>query len=285
MTDGLGWMRETVSVQDAPVRRVPVSPDRENLLQRVVERHVLPRLVLRTPAIARPARFGDGLSDEVPDLTQFALEGDGERSRSMLQRLHGSGASFDDLQIGLLAPAARRLDQLWCDDEVGFLDVTLAAGNIQQLMRFVALDLAPPHQGAPVAGTILVAPSPGETHVLGAAMAAEFFRRDGWKVLYDPAPSHAGLTTRVATGWIDVVGLSVTGRPDVETLATTIDRMRAASCNPDLLVISGGEAMAADPTLVTAIGADATIAALPAAPARTHRLVSALPANARHKDA
>jgi hypothetical protein len=73
----------------------------------------------------------------------------------------------------------------------------------------------------------------------------------------------------------------VTARPDIDELATTIGRLRAASSNPDLLVIAGGEAMVSDPALVTAIGADATLAALPAAPERVHRLVSALPATRR----
>jgi methylmalonyl-CoA mutase cobalamin-binding subunit len=112
-------------------------------------------------------------------------------------------------------------------------------------------------------------------------MAAEFFRRDGWNVLYEPSPTRASLATRVALGWVDVVGLSVTARPVVDDLAATIGRLRAASSNPDLLVIAGGEAMIADPTLVTAIGADATLAALPAAPARAHRLVCALPSTGR----
>jgi MerR family transcriptional regulator, light-induced transcriptional regulator len=281
MNDGVGWVSDATSVREMPFGRAPHSPHRERLLQRVVERHVLPRLALRTPAIARPPRFGDGLSDVVPDLTRLALDGDAEGSRRVLHRLHESGASFSEMQIGLLAPAARRLDRLWRDDAVSFLDVTLAAGNIQQMMRFVALDLAPTHLGPSIARTILVAPTPGETHLLGSAMAAEFFRRDGWNVLYEPAPTRAGLTTRVAMGWIDVIGLSVTVRPDVEALATTIAHVRAASSNPDLLVIAGGEAMVADPTLVTVIGADATLAALPAAPARAHRLVSALPATAR----
>ncbi len=85
----------------------------------------------------------------------------------------------------------------------------------------------------------------------------------------------------VAQGWTDVLGLSIVARPDASALRDTIARARAASVNPDLLVIAGGEAMSVDPLLVTAIGADATLAALEAAPARAHRLVSAL-FGARH---
>ena len=128
----------------------------------------------------RPERFGDGLSEEVAGFTRLALRSDCERSRSVLHRLYEAGAGFAQLQLGLLAPAAKRLDGMWRNDEVTFIDVTLAAGNLQQMMRFVAIDLAVAGQAAALPRSILIAPAPGEAHVFGAAMAAEFFRRDGW---------------------------------------------------------------------------------------------------------
>ncbi len=250
--------------------------DRAQVLQRVVERHVIPRLALRSPSIVRPERFGDGLSEEVAAFTRLALNADSTRSRRVLHRLYEAGASFSQLQLGLLAPAAKRLDGMWRDDEVTFVDVTVATGSLQQSMRFVALDLAVAGQGIPLPYSILIAPAPGDQHGFGAAMVAEFFRRDGWNVHYEPNPTRQTLVQRVTEGWSDVLGLSVITRPDAEALRETIAQARASSANPDLLVIAGGEAMASDPLLVTAIGADATLAALAAAPARTHRLVSAL---------
>ncbi len=250
--------------------------DRTKVIQRVVERHVIPRLALRSPSLVRPERFGTSMSDEVASIAQLALNSDRDKSRTVLHRLYEAGATFSQLQLGLLAPAAKRLDVLWREDEVSFLDVTLATGNLHQMMRFVALDLATMGRSKSLQRTIVIAPAPGEAHGFGAAMAAEFFRRDGWTVLFDPRPSAEELVARVGQGWTDVLGLSVVTRPDAEALRQTIAMARTVSPNPDLLVIAGGEAMASDPTLVAAIGADATLAALEAAPARTHRLVSAL---------
>jgi methanogenic corrinoid protein MtbC1 len=257
------------------------SPDilgsaKDEALLRVVERHVLPRLVLRTPRLIRPERFGDGISDSVQVLTGLALEDDDGKSRDLLSRLKSDGASFGQLQIGLLTPAARRLDSLWRSDEVSFLDVTLATGNLQRLMRFVAIDLMPRRNAALRRKSILVAPAPGEAHLFGAAMAAEFFRRDGWRVHFEPTPTPAVLVDFVRSDWVDVVGLSVTGRSKVQALAETVRQVRAASLNEDLLVIAGGEALAKDPELLTVIGADAALAALEAAPTRTHRLMKVL---------
>ena len=274
MSDAIGMREAAAAFGPGPLREE--RRDRSRALRRVVERQVLPRLVLRMPAVVRPERFGDGLSDEVKGLTALALASDANGSQRVLTRLHEAGASFTALQIGLLAPAARRLDGMWRADEVTFVDVTLATGNLQRMMRFVALDLAAGGARAPLAHSILLGPAPGEAHGFGAAMAAEFFRRDGWRVCLEPSGSEAALVERVSRGWSDVLGLSVVCRPDPAALAASLARIRAASRNPDLLVIAGGEAMAADPTLVDAIGADATLAALPAAPARAHRLVAAL---------
>jgi methanogenic corrinoid protein MtbC1 len=267
---------EFVDGSDTLVSRALAGAPRERALRRVVERHVIPRLALQAPALQRPERFGDGLSEEVAGFTRMALRSDGDRSRRALHRLFEAGASFTQLQLGLLAPAAKRLDRMWRDDEVSFIDVTLAVGNLQQMMRFVALDLAQTGHLAPAPFAILLAPAPGDAHGFGAAMAAEFFRRDGWSVALEPHPTAAGLAARVAGGWTDVLGLSAVCRPDTTALAAVVAQVRAASANPDLLVIVGGEAVAADPALVAAIGADAALAALDAAPARAHRLVSAL---------
>jgi MerR family transcriptional regulator, light-induced transcriptional regulator len=254
---------------------------KDEALLRVVERHVLPRLVLRTPRLIRRERFGDGISENVEIITGLALEDDDGRSRDLLARLKSDGASFGQLQIGILTPAARRLDSLWRNDQVSFLDVTLAAGNLQRLMRFVALDLMPRRNAALRRKSILVTPPPGEAHLFGAAMAAEFFRRDGWRVHFEPTPTPAGLADFVRSDWVDVLGVSVTGRRHVRALAETIRQVRAASMNGDLLVIAGGEALARDPDLLTAIGADAALAALEAAPTRTHKLIKVLFGN-RH---
>lgn len=270
----------------ASIARLPSSPprsgadpeadSRNRAILRVVECHVLPRLALRTPAVVRPQRFGTSLSEEVNALTGLALEADAARSHRVLRRLHDGGASFGDLQLGLLAAAARRLDRMWRDDTVSFLDVTLATGSLHQMMRFVALELAALDRRPYSGRTILLAPAPGERHVFGAAMAAEFFRRDGWTVTFEPRPSQADLVERARGCWFDVLGLSVSLHLDAATLRATIAAIRAASLNRGLLVIAGGEALVTNPRLLTEIGGDAALAALEVAPARAHRLVGAL---------
>ena len=165
---------------------------------------------------------------------------------------------------------------MWQNDEISFFDVSLAAGRLRHMMRFVALDLFTESAGGGFRHAILVAPAPGETHTLGATLAAEFFRRDHWHVTLEPKCCAADLVRMAGSQHFDVLGLSLTSAPDVKALAETISEVRAASTNPSIFVIIGGDAVARDAGLVDELGADATLAALEFAPSRAHRLVDAL---------
>jgi MerR family transcriptional regulator, light-induced transcriptional regulator len=250
-------------------------PPREKALLSLVERHVLPRLLLAEPAVVLRDRFGDGLSDRIPVLINYALQSDDARLQELLHVLHRRGLTFSQIQLGLLAPAARRLNELWQNDDATFVDVTIATGSLQRMMRFVALDLIPIGHPRQRHKTILIATAPGDTHGFGAAMAAEFYRRAGWTVQHEPAPTREVLVHDVAAGWIDVVGFSLTAAANADSLRETIRQVRPAALNPKLLVIAAGDALLRNPGLAGDLGVDATFSELPSAPARTHRLVRA----------
>jgi MerR family transcriptional regulator, light-induced transcriptional regulator len=261
---------------DYETERQVGGPPTERALLSVVERHVLPGLLLRRPSLALPDRFGDGLSERIPSLIDHALRADDARLQALLHRLHRRGLTFSQIQLGLLAPAARRLNELWERDDATFVDVTIATGSLQRMMRFVALDLIPKGHPRLRRKTILIATAPGDGHGFGAAMAAEFFRRAGWTVRHEPAPSREIIVQDVAAGWIDVLGLSLSTRGPAEDLKETIRQARPAALNRKLLVIAAGDAFVRSPELARELGADATMNALASAPARTHRLVRAM---------
>jgi MerR family transcriptional regulator, light-induced transcriptional regulator len=203
------------------------------------------------------------------------MQSDDARLQELLHGLHRRGLTFSQIQLGLLAPAARRLNTLWESDEATFVDVTIATGSLQRMMPFVALDLIPLGHPRQRHKTILISAAPGDNHGFGAAMAAEFYRRAGWAVHHQPAPTREGLVHDVAAGWIDVVGFSLTASGQAEDLKETIRQVRPAALNPKLLIVASGDALMRNPDIARDLGVDATISELPSAPARTHRLVRA----------
>ncbi len=117
------------------------------------------------------------------------------------------GLSLDTLLLDLFAPTARRLGQLWEEDEADFLDVAVALGRLQSLTRAVCARL----EGVdiPMNGRrVLLLPCPGETHLFSLALVASFFREAGWEVVLsngvdqDPA-------TLIHAERFDLVGISL----------------------------------------------------------------------------
>jgi methanogenic corrinoid protein MtbC1 len=96
-------------------------------------------------------------------------------------------------------------------------------------------------------------------------MVAEWFARAGWQVACAPGADWASLVHRVASEWVDVVGLSVSLEEDLPQVASAILDIRSASTNPSLLLMVGGPLVARLPDLAVRCGADVAPADAPAA--------------------
>lgn len=224
-------------------------------LARIIEGEILPRLALahlegreaqaltaQSPTPERVAAFAQGLMKGIPH---------GEWVHALLEE----GLSLDTLLLDLFAPTARRLGQLWEEDEADFLDVAVALGRLQSLTRAVCARL----EGVdiPMNGRrVLLLPCPGETHLFSLALVASFFREAGWEVVLsngvdqDPA-------TLIHAERFDLVGISLSCDVLLPAMAEFVATLRGASCNPGVRVMVGGPLFLRDPAGATTVGADA----------------------------
>lgn len=252
---------------------VPAAPasyalfERPDALARLIEGEILPRLMLvhreaapaRTPAARRPtaeeaARFAALLLGPGGSLA-------GDDVRPAVADLLTRGLPLESLLVDLLAPAARHLGALWEEDECDFLAVTTALGRLQVIARMLCarLESEPPQRGR----SVLLLPCPGETHVFGLVIVASAFREAGWTVgLPDGGPG----VLAVAREPFDLVGLTLACDVHLPALAPAIAALRAASCNPELRVVVGGEFFARNPDEAGRAGADACITDARSAP-------------------
>lgn len=249
---------------------------RQHLLRirRILERKIVPSLVL-DPAQIIPAGTGrENDAGQADALVAMALQGREDQARAELRALHSAGATYEHLQLGLLANAAERLGALWDSDSVSFVDVTIATGTLQRLMHFVTIDLDKGPLPGATPRSILIFPEPGSEHTFGAAMAARFFERAGWTVYYVPDSNRAKLRDFVRNRPVDVLGLSLTRESEAQRAGSLVAELRAATRNPDLTVIAGGSALTRKPLLIDALNADAILAALSTAPGQAGRMVA-----------
>lgn len=234
------------------------SEQRQSVLESIVENQIIPRLLLaNAPSPALDATAAK-LSARVGEFAELVIRRDAAASLAYFATLRTEGASIEALFQDLLAPAARRLGELWDEDINDFMDVTRGVMHLQLIVHEFSHDLkqegrrSGPHRRA------LLMPVPGEQHTFGVSLVGEHFRREGWRVWGGPPKSIDEIVELVDGQWFDVVGLSASRLPDPSRIASQIRAIRQASHNPEVKVLVGGHVFAQDTSLVAAVGADAT---------------------------
>lgn len=249
-------------------------------LVRVIETEVLPRLML----IHR--REGElDISDEldrakvteavVDDFVDTIVERGADAANETILSLVADGASLDDVFLKLMAPAARRMDERWTKDELSFIDVTIGLCRLHELLRNNSVTSDPISRitgsGQP---SILLSVMPGDQHVFGVQMAAELFRRDGWRVVCETTSDLNSLARILAESEFDVLGLSLANAMKAAELTKDIDILREASSNKNIKVILGGSLMGQSSEFVRPAGADLVSADASTAPRAARALLA-----------
>ncbi len=177
-------------------------------------------------------------------LAALVIATEPSEARLLLLAAHAEFRSISALTELLIEPAARCLGDLWADDDCGEYDVTLGLCRLQTFLREVAADSVQQHSEHPL--VVLVAPLPGEIHMLGATLDAEALWQAGHDTRVRFPSTEQALERIVATNWFDAVDLSLspafTREHRIDRMSHIIDSVRRASKNPALVVIAGGRA-------------------------------------------
>ena len=164
----LEFRGQEIEVEDAALRH-----DR---LATLVAEKVVPRLLaLHAPAkdALRAETFHAG-TIEINELSRLVLGAENADAFDYITRLREAGLSLDNLYLELLEPTARHLGELWDEDKVDFLDVSVGLIRLQRLVRvFAGLDDTAPYDEKCRA---LIIATPDEQHLFGNAIVQRFFR-------------------------------------------------------------------------------------------------------------
>ena len=273
-------------VQVARRKNANVKPQQE-VLDKLIESEIIPRLMLvnrEAAAAAEPnppetSRTYEFNTDEINQFARRAVDNDHALLVDEINTLITDGVPHDDVLLKLLAPAARRLGELWEDDRADFTEVTIGLMKLHRVLDQVRAD-APCGMGTGASTPrILLAPAEGEQHIFGLMMVGELFARSGWRVRCETNESGHDLIAAVRQEAFDVVGLSASTQSGLKALREQIDALRTASSNPDVAIMVGGQLFNEDPGLARRVGADATatdgVRAVVTAERLVHRLARA----------
>lgn len=260
--------RECWSEPRAPHARQPGNAPRSSRLPAGVEPaaavlattvtdEIIPRLVEARRRHAPPATIPSlpAPAEHVEALVAFALAEDPEGVMGFVARSHERGVPFESICLDALAPAARRLGDLWCDDRCDFAQVTLGTARLTGALQGLC-DLDPSQPG-PHAPRALFVAVPGEQHGFGVAMLVAIFRHSGWDAESNAPASVGDLAQSVRVRSYDIAGISAASDRSLDTVTASVRAVRASSCQRAIAVLVGGRLFNAHPSLAASVGADA----------------------------
>ena len=254
--------------------------DATDAVLRAVEVDIIPRMARRHSRPERPAERAVAGAMQV--ISQQQVHGFADRllvaddsALVTLQQLVDQGTDPTSLCLELLAPAARRLGDLWSEDLCDFAQVTIGLGRLHGMLRLLAhrLPLLPGPTG--VQRRAVFAPTPNEQHTLGLCMVADFFRSANWDVWPDMPTSPQAMLSLLAGRVFHLVGFSIGHERQVPELSRFIAQVRLASADPGIVVMVGGPLLLDKPECFASLGADAMASDARQAILEAERLVTA----------
>jgi methanogenic corrinoid protein MtbC1 len=163
------------------------------------------------------------------------------------------GMAVQDVYLEVLAPALHQVGHRWAVGEMNVAEEHYATEVTRQLLDELAPRIRVPPSGGRLA---IVSGTPGELHVLGARMVADFLEADGWEVLQLGASTPAAdLAQLAADESPDLVALSTATARSLPAIEDVLRHLSALRPRPLLAV--GGQFWTAEPSRIAReLGAD-----------------------------
>ena len=129
-------------------------------LSHTIEGDIIPRLMLAfnspQPAAVRKPRTEDVSGPNVDDFIQLLLDHDASVAASYVTTLRSEGTPLPTIYLDLLAPAARRLGEMWEEDECSFTEVTIGVCRMHQVLLEFSRCFDAPESGGDSGRTALI---------------------------------------------------------------------------------------------------------------------------------
>lgn len=177
---------------------------------------------------------------QIAELCEALISEDDHAGARYINAVRNDGATIATVYLNYLAAAARLLGTWWEEDRVGFAKVTIGTSRIYAIMRSIRREL--PFTSLNPDRAAVFATVPGEEHVLGARMAADLFRKDGWDIELMIGKSHDELIADITTSDMVVIGLSASGERMLEALSKLVIALRIKK--PTLKIFVSGHIVA-----------------------------------------
>lgn len=222
---------------------------------------------LASPTGMRTARSA-GLTEHLDKLCEAFLSDSNEPRHHEIHQMRRDGVTVPEIIDHVIPAVAAILGQRWADDELTFAEVTIGSARLQEAVRgLTAHELswtangireikrsAGPDRVHTPPRVLMVIPRP-EQHTIGAFVAADQFRRFGYKVdiAVDQHPEEIAVSLQKRN--YCMIGITVAGRRTLASSRELVDIIRATVTRVTPIVL-GGSLLDTDQDLKIATGVD-----------------------------
>lgn len=227
-------------------------------LERIIERDIIPRLFLthRDPRGSPAAKPADPAPLTPEDCEAFASLLVTAEAAEILERVQGlidRGIGLSQIYLDLLAPAARRLGELWEEDRCSFTEVTLGLSHLHLVLRDIGRRNGEDFVQSMSKRQVYLVPAPGEQHTFGLSMVEEFFLQAGWQTECHHTMSAPSVLHDVSHHRMDLLGFSLGCAEFLKPLLDLIAAVQRVTVNPDMIIMIGGNCLIRHPELTPVI--------------------------------
>lgn len=239
----------------APVSKHPLNSTLPDLIKDLVIPHIAAKHAHKPKKVLSPKPHR-----RTKELAINLISVDPNPSLELFADLFADVQELDVFYGSVVEPTARELGDMWHSDHCSDFQLTVALVRLQSAVR--SIGHISPWQAAPNIGlkAVLVAPQPGELHMLGAVLDDDVLIRAGWQSQLELPESDEAVQKLVADNWFDALDLnlsmSICRDYWLDRLTETIAKARLASCNPELVVVVGGRVFYDQPALSKEVGAN-----------------------------
>lgn len=250
---------------------------RQVKLARLISNKVIPQLlrihadvVPDAPPVDEVIKALAPSNTEITDLADIVLGSDLQAAVAYVIVLRDRGLPMETLFVELLEPAARYLGEMWDRDECDFIDVTLGVARLQKLLAIFNNTHHVPSLDK--RRKVLMAMTPGDQHSFGVTMVERFLQAAGWDVHAELSGTVEDIVASTKERWFAVAGLTLASDQMIDSLKSTIVKLREHSQNRYIGIMVGGPSFTANPALAKEVGADATAPNAPSAVVTAQKL-------------
>lgn len=196
----------------------------------------------------------------VNEFLGMLLIGDSNQAKRIIKNYHDKGLDLLNMIIKVFIPTLIRIGDLWERNEISVAQEHYSSALIEKLLDYLS-ELEPVNEQR-VFKVLFMVPG-GEEHTLSLKMAAEFFRRKGWSIIFiGRSIPLESLVRIVKDRKPDLLVLSVLTKAGSNSCGYLVQALKSELDSKKPYILVGGRGIDSKIEAIDLIGADFYIESL-----------------------